>query len=143
AAAGFGTIPSTNPYYFQARYFLATVLVKTGDLAGASVIFDSILKLQPPDESAKEIQDLSRLALGRILYERSQFDRAIDAYQAIGRQSRYFVDALYEQAWTYIKAKEWKKAYRALDLLLLTNPDHKEGPELRLLMGNLNLFMEN
>jgi TolA-binding protein len=143
AATGFGSIPPSNGYYFQARYFLATVMVKTGDLAGASLIFDSILKLQPPDDSAKEIQDLSRLALGRILYERSQFDRAIEAYQGVGRQSRYFTDALYEQGWTYIKAKEWKKAYRAMDLLLLTTPDHKEGPELRLLMGNLNLFMEN
>ena len=73
----------------------------------------------------------------------SQFDRAIDAYQSVSRQSRYFVDALFEQSWTYIKAKEWKKAYRALDLLLLTSPDNKDGPELRLLMGNLNLRMEN
>jgi len=143
SSAGFASIPSSNPYYFQARYFLGTVMVKTGDLAGASQVFDAILKLQPPDDDAKEIQDLARLALGRILYERSQFDRAIDAYQSVGRQSTYFVDALSEQAWTYIKAKEWKKAYRALDLLLLTNPEHKDGPELRLLMGNLNLRMEN
>jgi tetratricopeptide (TPR) repeat protein len=143
ASAGFASIPPSNAFYFQARYFLATVMVRTGDLAGASVVFDSILKLQPPDDSAKEIQDLARLALGRILYERSQFDRAIDAYGAVGRQSRYFTDALYEQGWTHIKAKNWKLAYRSLDLLLLTSPDHKEGPELRLLMGNLNLFMEN
>lgn len=143
ASAGFASIPPSNPYYFQARYFLGTVMVKNGDLAGASTIFDSILKLQPPDDSAREIQDLARLAMGRILYERSQLDRAIEAYQSVGRQSRYFVDALSEQAWTYIKAKEWKKAYRALDLLLLTSPEHKDGPELRLLMGNLNLRMEN
>ncbi|MEP6654086.1 MAG: tetratricopeptide repeat protein [Myxococcales bacterium] len=143
ASAGFASIPPSNPYYFQARYFLGTVMVKNGDLAGASLVFDSILKLQPPDDSGKEIQDLSRLAMGRILYERVQLDRAIEAYQSVGRQSPYFVDALSEQAWTYIKAKEWKKAYRALDLLLLTNPDHKDGPELRLLMGNLNLRMEN
>ena len=90
AAAGFGSIASSNGYYFQARYFLGTVMVKTGDLAGASVVFDSILKLQPPDDSAKEIQDLARLALGRILYERSQFDRAVEAYQAVGKQSAYF-----------------------------------------------------
>jgi len=143
ASAGFASIPPSNPYYFQARYFLATVMVKNGDLAGASLVYDSILKLQPPDDDAKEIQDLSRLALGRILYERSQLDRAIEAYQSIGRESPYFVDALSEAAWAYIKAKDWKRAYRSLDLLLLTNPEHKDGPELRLLMGNLNLRMEN
>jgi TolA-binding protein len=139
----FSTIIPSNPYYFQARYFLATIQVKNGDLAAAAASFDAILKLQPTDDNAREIQDLARLAVGRILYERSQFDRAVESYQAVSRQSRYFVDALFEQAWTFIKAKEWKKAYYALDLLLLTSPDSKEAPELRLLMGNLHLRMEN
>ena len=43
--------------------------------------------------------------------------RPISPWAASPRTSS---EALSEQAWTYIKAKEWKKAYRALDLLLLT-----------------------
>jgi tetratricopeptide (TPR) repeat protein len=132
-----------NPYYLQARYFQATIQVKRGDLAGASVTFDSIVKSPAPDEAGKDIQDLARMAIARILYERSQFDKAIDAYASIPRQSKYFADALQEQAWTFIKAKEWQKAYRALDLLLLANPETTDAPHLRLLMGNLNLRMNN
>jgi tetratricopeptide (TPR) repeat protein len=132
-----------NPYYFQARYFQATIQVKRGDLAGASMTYDSIVKSQAPDDAGKEIQDLSRMAIARILYERSQFDKAIEAYASIPRQSKYFGDALQEQAWTFIKAKEWQKAYRALDLLLLANPETPDAPHLRLLMGNLNLRMNN
>ncbi len=143
ALAGYSTIQPNNPYYFQARYFMATVMVKKGDLAGASVTYDSLLKLQAPDDSAKEIQDLCRLALGRILYERSQFDKAIEAYLSIPRQSKYFPDALDEQAWTYIKAKEWQKAWRSIDLLLLNNPDLPDAPDKRLLLGNLQLRIGN
>jgi tetratricopeptide (TPR) repeat protein len=143
ALAGFSTIQPGNPYYFQARYFMATIMVKKGDLAGASVTYDSLLKLQAPDDSTREIQDLCRLALGRILYERSQFDKAIDAYLSIPRQSKYFPDALDEQAWTYIKAKEWQKAWRSIDLLLLNNPDLPDGPDKRLLLGNLQLRIGN
>jgi len=143
AMAAFSTIQPSNPYYFQARYFMGTIMVKTGDLAGASVVYDSLLKLQAPDDPSKEIQDLSRLAIGRILYERSQFDRAIDAYQSIPRQSKYFTDALNEQAWTYIKGKEWKKAWRSIDLLLLANPDVPDAPDKRLLLGNLQLRIGN
>jgi tetratricopeptide (TPR) repeat protein len=143
ATAAFNSLPPSHPYYLQARYFLGTLLVRSGDLANASVTFDSILKVQPPDEAGRDVQDLSRLALGRILYERSQFDRAVDAYQSVQRQSRYFPDALYEVAWTYIKAKDWQKAFRALDLLLLTSPDSKDAPEMRLLTGNLHLRMNN
>jgi tetratricopeptide (TPR) repeat protein len=105
--------------------------------------FDSIVKQQATDEAGKEIQDLSRMAIARLLYERSQFDKAIDAYSQIPRQSKYFGEALQEQAWTFIKAKEWQKAYRALDLLLLANPETPDAPELRLTMGNLNLRMSN
>ena len=143
AAEGFQAIPPTNPYYFQARYFLATVTVRNGDLAGASVIYDSILKLQPTDDAAKDIQDLSRLALGHILYERSQFERAIEAYESVSRTSPRFSEAKYEEAWTYIKAAKWQKAWEAIDLLLLKTPDSPDAPEMRLLMGNLQLRMSN
>jgi tetratricopeptide (TPR) repeat protein len=137
------SIPPGSQFYLQARYFVGTIQVKRGDLAGASVTYDSILKLQAPDDAGKEIQDLARMAIGRLLYERSQFDKAVDAYASIPRESKYFSDALEEQAWTFIKAKEWQKAYRALDLLLLADPETADAPDLRLTMGNLNLRMEN
>ncbi|HET6149478.1 MAG TPA: tetratricopeptide repeat protein [Polyangia bacterium] len=143
ALAQFSTIQPGNPYYFQARYFMATILVKKGDLAGAAAGFEGLLKLQAPDEGTKEIQDLCRLAIGRILYERSQFTAAIEAYQTIPRQSKYFSEALDEQAWTYIKAKEWQKAWRSIDLLLLNNPDLPDAPDKRLLLGNLQLRIGN
>lgn len=143
ATQGFLAIPANNPYAFQARYFLATITLKSGDLAAASVMFDAILKLQPPDDTAKDIQDLARLALGRILYERSQFDRAVEAYESISHSSRHFSAAKYEEAWTYIKAAKWQKAWDALDLLLLNTPDAPEAPEMHLLMGNLQLRMNN
>jgi len=78
AIAGFATIQTNNPYYFQARYFMATIMVKKkGDLAGASVTYDSLPKLQAPDDSAKENQDLCRWRWAASFYERSQFDKAI------------------------------------------------------------------
>src|SRR5450432_1844647 len=143
AVAVFSSIPATNPYYFQARYFLATIQVKRGDLAGASTSFDDLLKQQPPDDTAKDIQDLARLAIARIFYERSQFDKAIEVYLAVPRQSRYWSEALREQAWTYIKAKDWQRAYRSVNLLLLYDPDTADAPDLRLLEGNLQLRMSN
>jgi tetratricopeptide (TPR) repeat protein len=143
AEQAFAAIPQTNPYYFQARYFLATIKVKRGDLAAASTGYDNLLKMQPPDEAAKDIQDLARLAIARIYYERSQFDKAIEVYLAVPRQSKYWSEALREQAWTYIKAKDWQRAYRSVNLLLLYDPDTADAPDLRLLEGNLELRMNN
>ena len=143
AALVFGSIPQTNPYFFQARYFLATIAVKKGDLATATQGYDALLKMQAPDAGSKDVQDLSRLAIARILYERSQFDKAIESYLSIPRQSKYWPEALREQAWTYIKAKDWQRAYRSVNLLLLADPDVPDGPDLRILEGNLQLRMSN
>jgi TolA-binding protein len=132
-----------NPYYLQARYLAATVNVKKGDLASALTIFDEVLRVQGRNDADKEVQDLARLAIARILFDRGQFDKAKEAYASIPRQSKYFQDAMYESAWNSIKAKDYKSAYRALDLMLLQNPDSPQAPELRLLMGNLNLRMAN
>jgi tetratricopeptide (TPR) repeat protein len=143
AALVFSSIPTTNTYYFQARYFLATIAVKKGDLASATQGYDALLKMQAPDAASKDVQDLCRLAIARILYERSQFDKAIESYLSIPRQSKYWPEALREQAWTYIKAKDWQRAYRSVNLLLLADPDVPDGPDLRILEGNLQLRMSN
>jgi tetratricopeptide (TPR) repeat protein len=94
-------------------------------------------------DADKEIQDLARLAVGRLCYQRGEFEKARDAYAGIARQSKYFEDAMNELAWTSIKAKDYKAAYRALDLMLLQSPDSPQAPELRLLMGNLHVRVGN
>jgi tetratricopeptide (TPR) repeat protein len=86
---------------------------------------------------------MARLAIGRLNYEHDQFDRAREAYSSIPRQSLHFEEAMDELAWTSIKAKDYKSAYRALDLMLLQNPDSPQAPELRLLMGNLHVRLGN
>jgi len=143
AMAAFQALPPGNPYYLRGRYFYATIWVKKGDLAAGLIGFDTVLRSQPQSDADKEVQDLARLAVGRLYYERGDFERARDAYNGIARQSKYFEDAMNELAWTAIKAKDYKAAYRALDLMLLQNPDSPQAPELRLLVGNLHVRVAN
>jgi tetratricopeptide (TPR) repeat protein len=143
ALAAFQALPSSSPYYLRARYFYATIWVKKGDLAAGLIAFDTVVHSPAQSDTDKEIQDLARLAVGRLYYQRGDFEKARDAYAGIPRESKYFVDAMNELAWTSIKAKDYKAAYRALDLMLLQNPDSPQAPELRLLMGNLHIRVAN
>jgi tetratricopeptide (TPR) repeat protein len=143
ALATFASIPATSPYYLQARYFAATAQVQKGDQAAALAMFDGVARAQARNDTEKEIQEMARLAVGRLNYEHDQFDRAREAYSSIPRQSLHFEEAMDELAWTSIKAKDYKAAYRALDLMLLQNPDSPQAPELRLLMGNLHVRLGN
>jgi tetratricopeptide (TPR) repeat protein len=139
----FQSISPGHPYYLHSRYFLATVQVKRGDPGAAMVAFDEVLKLQAKDAGEREIQDLARLAIGRLLYDKGQFDRAKEWYASVPRQSKHFTDAMFESAWNSIKSKDYKSAYRALDLMLLQDPEGAQAPENKLLIGKLHLRLSN
>ena len=143
ALAAFQAIPSSSPYFLRARYFYATTWVKKGDLASGLIAFDTVVRAPAQSDADKEVQDLARLAVGRLCYQRGEFEKARDAYSGIARESKYFEEAMNELAWTSIKAKDYKAAYRALDLMLLQSPDSPQAPELRLLMGNLHVRVAN
>lgn len=139
----FAAIPPSSPYFLQSRYFAATVQVQKGDLLGALAGFDAVARMPPRSDTEKEIQELARLAIGRLYYERGEFEQAREVYNTIPRESPHFEEAMSELSWTSIKAKDYRSAYRALDLMLLQNPDSPQAPELRLLMGNLHVRLGN
>jgi tetratricopeptide (TPR) repeat protein len=143
ALAVFAAIPPTSPYYLRSLYFAATLQVSKGEYGTALAIFDGIVRTQARLDADKEVQDMARLAIGRLNYEQDQFLPARDAYGSIAQQSLHFDEAMSELAWTSIKAKDFQAAYRALDLMLLRNPDSPQAPELGLLMGNLHVRLGN
>jgi tetratricopeptide (TPR) repeat protein len=137
AIAAFRVIPSGQKYYMHSQYFVGASLVRKKDYAGAAKIFQSLLRVEPKSKSEKHIRQLTHLALGRLLYEKNKISEAIDQYQKVDRRSKEFDTALYEICWAYVKAEEFQRALRALDLLVLANPESPNIPEVKVLQGNL------
>ncbi|HEX6835733.1 MAG TPA: tetratricopeptide repeat protein, partial [Polyangia bacterium] len=128
-------------YYFHSLYFVGAANVGLGGehLADAIMAFGTILKTPAKTDSQKRITELAHLALARIYYDRGQFTNALDEYSKIGTKSEFFNDALYEAAWVSIKGKDYPKAARSLDLLMLNAPDSPLIPEVKLLIGQLHI----
>ncbi len=139
ALAAFAQIDQSHSYWFHAQYFVGATQVAQKKLVDAITTFGGILKVEPKTDSQKRIVELAHMALGRIFYDRAQFTNADTEYSKIGPRSELFAEALYEQAWVAIKAGEFKKAFHALDLLLLAKPDDPQVPEVKLLIGNLHI----
>src|SRR6266567_5173292 len=151
----FDSLPAGSKYYFQGRYFAGVTEIAKGDLGAAAKVLHALLKVQPKggprraspdggqsplnDEDDGKVVELAQLALGRIHYERDQPTDAIDHYLTISRHSPYFDEALYEVAWVYVKARQYDKALRALELLALANPKSVMLPDVRILEGNLRI----
>jgi TolA-binding protein len=134
-----GSVPPASVYAWRARYFAATVLVKKGELDGALRTFDALLGDAPADATARDVQDLARLAVGRIRYRQGVYDRAAASYRLIAEDSKWWPDALYELGWTHVAAKRFDDAQAAFGRLRRAQPDGPRAPELALLLANIDL----
>ncbi len=70
--------------------------------------------------------DLTR---ARIHFQEGNFEDAIDAYQAVGKASEYWFEALEEEAWSYIRLGQPDKATAKLATLLSPVFQTWVGPE--------------
>ncbi len=120
-----------------AGYYVGAIHVAQGDLEGAIAAFSDLLKRPVTTNEQREIEDLAYLALGRIYCEQGDYDKALDFYKNVMRDSSHYVDALYEIAWTYIKQEQYDQAIRTIDILLLTFPENVNVPNLKLMRGLL------
>ncbi len=120
-----------------ANYYIGAIHVALGDLDAALAAFGDLLKLPVTTNEQRQVEDLAYLALGRIHSELGNYDKALDFYKNIMRDSSHYVDALYEVAWTYIKQGAYDQAIRTIDILLLTFPENINVPNLKLMRGLL------
>lgn len=139
ALALFVDVPKGSTFELQALYYSGTALVAKKDLAKATEIYTDLTTRTPRTANDRRVIELSQLALGRLYYERDQPSKAIDSYLLVDRHSDLFADALYEVAWVYVKAKQFDKALRALELLALSDPTSEKTPTVRILEGNLRI----
>jgi tetratricopeptide (TPR) repeat protein len=135
----FNDVPKGSQLELQALYYVGTASVAKKDLARATEVFTDLVGRKPKSASERRIVEVSQLALGRLYYERDQLSKSIDSYLLVDRRSDLFPDALYEISWVYVKAKQYDKALRALELLALSEPQSTRTPTVRILEGNLHI----
>jgi len=123
----------------KAAYFVGVIRAQQGDLEAALAAFQSILQarelVRGPD--ASEVVELTFIAVARIHYEREAWSDALDSYQNVPRQSRFFDQALYEITWTHVREGNTLAALRNLDILMLSRPDSLFIPDAQRLSADL------
>ncbi|RYZ36962.1 MAG: tetratricopeptide repeat protein, partial [Myxococcaceae bacterium] len=136
---------SPSRFRVQAAYHLGVLSVQAGDLPAAIAQFQRIIATGPdavvstglPEPEAQRFRELSRLSLGRLLYETGRYEEALDQYSQIPRESERFPESLLEVAWTYVRKQDFTQAKNATDILLLVAPQSQLAPEAQILQGHL------
>ena len=124
-------------YAFTARYFEGVTLAAADDLQGAEQIFEDLTRRPPRTMEDRHVVELALLALGRLAYERGEFEDAVDKYLQVPRVSDLFPRALFELTWALVAQGNYRAALRNLDILLISDPDPRFLPEAKQLMADM------
>lgn len=123
----------------RASYIAAAASLAAGDVDDALARMARIAKVHPSDPGDRQIVELAWMAIGRIHHDLDEPKAAVKAYRHIGRDSVFFPEAMYETAWTLLRAGHYDQAVNALDLLLVYDPGSPIVPEIKQLRGKIKI----
>lgn len=156
------SVERTSAFYLRAQYVMGAAQVAQGEFDRALETFAGVTKATPKEESDAAVIELAHMARARIFYEQDKLDEAVNAYQAVGKDSERLLEMLYEITWVYVRrgqlafvetkdgtlneeerraraGEEYKSALETLDLLTTLAGDTRQRPELLILKGNLHI----
>jgi tetratricopeptide (TPR) repeat protein len=163
AAQAFSQVGEGTKYTHQARYYQGLVALEGAGLVphekdanGKPVIvttgnnlmtgykqpldlFRMVTVLPADTPEHRHIIDLAWMAMARIYYQQEQYTQASDAYSKVRRESPEFDTMLYELGWVYVRMGDVERAERALELLMVSDPDSEFIGDGTLLRADLLL----
>jgi tetratricopeptide (TPR) repeat protein len=165
AAQAFSQVSAGTAYTHQARYFAGVIAMKLARLPAADAApgsptaaggstdkikartqyyqaieaFREVTELPPDTPEHQHVIDLAWMAIGRCFYDMEQYARASAAYAKIGRESLEFDSMLYELAWVYVRLGDVQRAERALEVLMVSDPNSQFIADGTLLRADLLL----
>ncbi|MGD0526717.1 MAG: tetratricopeptide repeat protein [Polyangiaceae bacterium] len=154
SVAAFSQVAKGTAYTHQARYFQGLVALKVARAAGgdptrrgptsanykqAIEAFRVVTELPPDSAEHKHVIDLAWMAVGRLFYEMEQYQQASEAYAKVNRDSPEFDTMLYELAWVYVRLGDVQRADRALEVLMVSDPNSSYIGDGTLLRADLLL----
>ncbi len=123
----------------RAAYVAAAATAALKEVDDALERFARITNARPTAVGDRQIMELAWMAMGRVHHDERDWDDAVRAYREVGRDSPFFSEAMYETAWTLLRAGRFDRAQQGLDLLLVYDPDSPIAPEIKQLRGKLKI----
>jgi tetratricopeptide (TPR) repeat protein len=147
ANSAFAGVPADSDLYPRARYFLGVIQTRLGELEPGLASFDEVLTIAGEDDpqavmNGESLIVLTHLARGRVLYELTRFDQAVEAYDAVDTNAPQFERALFEETWSLVRMERYRDALFNAEVLASIARDPRLVPEAQLLQGDLLMQLE-
>lgn len=141
AAKYFGKVPADSPFYSQAKYQegLARAELKQNKLALRN--FAQLLDYRQDAGITDEIRVAAVLGLARTYYQAKQWDKAIDMYRKVPRDSEFWHDSLFELSWAQMRSGKFRSVLSNFHTLHSSYYKTNYLPESLLLRGIVYLYI--
>ena len=135
----FARVSRTGPFYNRALYHRALSYAEEGKPEQAASVFQNLSSMR------KGVTDPVRVAAligeARALYQARKFQRALEVYRSVPRDTKYWYEALLESGWAYLRAARFRSALSNFQTLHSSFYEGWYQPESLILRAYVYLYI--
>jgi tetratricopeptide (TPR) repeat protein len=135
----FSSVSDLNAFYHKALFYRAACEEALGNLKESITHFELLLADLGKDSSSEDMRDHVLLNLGRVYFEEGNFEKALEYYSILPRDSFFWLDAIFEGAWAFSLIKNPNSTLGNLHTVLSPFYFKKFNPEAHVLKA-ITLF---
>lgn len=141
AAQLYSKVSSASRYYLNALYGLGLVQAEAGQTDLALGTFRKLVNARARADVTDTTKVAAQMAIARTLYQKKDWDGAIEAYSLIPRDHALWHDAVFEQSWAMLRAARFRSALSNAQTLHSSYYDDFYIPESLLLRSIVYLYI--
>lgn len=115
ALAYFKKVPFRSPFYIKARYQMALMYAEGGDKRAAINAFNNIITKNLSKDDVKRVAAV--MGKARVHYQFKEWDKAINYYREVPKNSPFWHDMLFENSWALLRAGKFRSALNGFHTL--------------------------
>jgi len=134
-------VKPSSPFYPKSKYLQALSYAETKNNKKAIRAFDQLIE----SRSDKRVTDIDRtsamMGKARVYYQAKQWEKAIDAYRDIPRDTESWHETLFESSWAMLRAEKFRSALSNFQSLHSPYYESYYMPESLILRSIIYLFI--
>lgn len=141
AARSFGHVGTGNAVSGSAKYQEALAYAESGQIDRALSAFEELIQSRSKAPVNDKTKVAGMMGKARILYQKKDFDQAIEAYREIPRDSEFWHDTLFESSWAMMQSGRFRSALSNFHSLHSSFYEDTYLPESLLLRAIVYLYI--
>lgn len=137
----YSRVTSKSRYYYSALYNMGLAQAESNQPDLALQSFRRLLNSRARARVTDTNKVAAQMAIARTLYQKKEWNKAIEAYSLIPRDHRYWHDALFEKTWAMLRAARFRSTLSNFQSLHSSYYEDVYLPETLLLRAIVYLYI--